>query len=61
MPIHRQCRDAAAAEGVAELRELPAGTVLCVRTSKEATARLTVKKIDKTQQSVTFDATVWGE
>jgi hypothetical protein len=58
-PGFTQCVDAALARGVAELADVETGAVLCVRTNKERIARLTVRKIDARQGTVTFDSVIW--
>jgi hypothetical protein len=59
-PAFAVCRDTALAQGVAEVRGVAAGAVLCVKTTEGRIARLTVKKIDGRSHTITFDALVWA-
>jgi pyruvate/2-oxoglutarate dehydrogenase complex dihydrolipoamide acyltransferase (E2) component len=60
-PEFAQCRDAALAEGVEEVKAVREHAVLCVHTTEDRTARLTVRAIDAKQGTVRFDALVWQE
>jgi hypothetical protein len=52
------CRDAAAG-GIDKVKGVTTGDVLCLRTSDERIARLTVGKINSREGTVTFEAVVW--
>ncbi|WP_328470432.1 hypothetical protein OHA21_04535 [Actinoplanes sp. NBC_00393] len=41
------------------MKGVTTGDVLCLRTSEDRIARLTVRKINAREGSVGFDATVW--
>jgi hypothetical protein len=58
-PGFEQCQEASLAQGVAKLAAVETGAVVCARTNQDRTARLTIRKIDTRQDSVTFDAVVW--
>ncbi|WP_433717916.1 hypothetical protein ACQP2Y_27495 [Actinoplanes sp. CA-051413] len=58
-PEFAQCQEASLAQGVAKVTAVETGAVICARTNQDRIARLTVRKIDSRQDSVTFDAVVW--
>ncbi|MGW4940982.1 hypothetical protein ACWEOZ_05245 [Actinoplanes sp. NPDC004185] len=60
-PEFAQCQEASLTQGVVKLSAVETGAVICARTNQDRIARLTVRKIDSRQDSVTFDAVVWDD